>query len=937
MTGTDDGPLRSAPPRAGGLVRERLVRRLDPVLSARLGVVAAPHGTGKTTLLAHWAARRPEPLVWHRVDTADAQPERLLAGLARDVAALVHAPEPSSTAGLASLAAGAGRPLCIVLDDVHLIIGTPAETELERLLLLCPPSVHLVVAGRQAPSFNLARPEFSTVVLVDGEDLRFRADEAHALLRDVHGLRIDPVRVLDLVRATDGWAAALHLFHLHAMRRSPVERHRAACDTAAHYAWDHLRHHVLAGLAEHEAQLLRVASMLDLVTPRHCDALLGTSGAAASALHELGRRSLLVDDDTAQGLRMPEVVRRYFADELRESTGRDGYAALRGRAVGLLERDGALGNALALLAADGRWAEARRLLARSGAEAFAPGSCAWAELVPPELLGTDPWFALAEARRLFDDGRLTGAHSAACRVLSLAGGTGCAVIATELRDRSAAWDAVCDGLPEGGAGREPPLRAALRGSPAAVARSPGTDLPEEDLLASGIASLLAGDRRTALPVLRRCAERLDRDRLSALAAQLVLALFETEEAGGVPDASAAEIEAVHRHARCGGFSWLARLTDGMLAVLSDSTAGEELAEAVARDCERRGDAWGAALLHAAALLAGAPGGASSRAGYRTLAGEFRALGADVLAAWAMSRTGPPHGVDAVPSPAGIPEEPPVGPRPALRGPRPDGTDGKEDARPAGETPAGHSTPSFSVTCFGGLAVHLGGEPVDLAGVRPRARTVLRLLALNAGRPVHREWLATTLWADLDEARALHNLQVSISALRHVLDPHGTGGGRRAVLRQDDSYVLVLGPGSWSDLAEFDRLLHEADRSHRRGDPARAALALQGALDLYTGDVLPEEGPAEWVVGARDRYRLRAAGTAGALARARLSLGQEKQAVGAAARSVEINPWSDESWRLLIALLRDSGEVAEAERTRRRYGDMLASLGIDSGTASGRHR
>ncbi|WP_188539269.1 BTAD domain-containing putative transcriptional regulator [Kocuria dechangensis] len=933
MTGTDDGPVRLAPPRAGGLVRERLIRRLDPVLSARLGVVAAPHGTGKTTLLAHWAARRPEHLVWHRADPADAQPERLLAGLARDVAALVHVPEPSSTAGLASLlAADAGRPLCIVLDDVHLIIGTPAEAELERLLLLCPPNVHLVVAGRQAPSFSLARPEFSAVVLVDGEDLRFRADEAHALFRDVDGLRIDPVRVLDLVHATDGWAAALHLFRLHTMKRSPVERHRAACDTGAHYAWDHLRRHVLADLAEDEAELLRVASMLDLVTPRRCDALLGTSGAAATALHELGRRSLLVDDDTAPCLRMPEVVRRYFADELRESTERDTYAALRGRAVELLERDGALGNALALLAADGRWPEARRLLVRSGAGAFAPGSCAWAELVPPELTGTDPWFALAEARRLFDDGRLAGARAAACRALTLAGGTGCAVIATELRARSAAWDAASEELPEGGPGGEPPLRAAIRGSPAAVARSLGADPREEDLLASGIASLLAGDRRTALPVLRRCAERLDRDRLAALAAQLVLALFESDEAGAVPDASAAEIEAVHRHARCGGLSWLARLTDGMLAVLSGSTAGDELAEAVSRDCERRGDAWGAALLHAAALLAGGSGGASSRQGYTALAGEFRALGADVLAAWAMSRAAPPYGPDAVPSAAGFPEGPLAGPRPALRGPGSDGTDDKGAARClTGELPAGTGAPSLAVTCFGGLAVHLGGEPVDLAEVRPRARTVLRLLALNAGRPVHREWLATTLWADLDEARALHNLQVSISALRHVLDPRGAGGGRRAVLRQDDSYVLVLGPSSWSDLAEFDRLLHEADRAHRRGDPARAAVALQGALDLYTGDLLPEEGPAEWVVGARDRYRLRAAGTAGALARTRLSLGQEKQAVGAAARSVEINPWSDESWRLLIALLRDSGEVAEAERTRRRYCDMLASLGIDAGT------
>ncbi|WP_240898561.1 BTAD domain-containing putative transcriptional regulator [Kocuria sediminis] len=936
MMSTDNGRALCGPPQAEGLVRERLLRRIDPVLSARLGVVVAPHGTGKTTLLAHWAARRQARLVWHRVDPADAQPERLMAGLARSVAALVRSPEPCSTAELASLAEADGRPLFIVLDDVHLIVGTAAETELERLLLLCPPNVHLVVAGRLVPSFNLARPEFSTVVLVAGEDLRFRADEAHALLQDVHGLRIDPLRTLDLVRATDGWAAAVHLFHLHAMRCSPVERHRAACDTAAHYAWDHLRRHVLGDLTAHEAELLGVASMLDLVTPRHCDALLGPSGAAEAVLPKLVQRSLLVVDDTEPGLRMPCVLRRYFTDELRKSMDSTRYAALRGRAVALLEYDGFLANALRLLATDGRWAEARQLLARSGAEAFVPGACAWAELLPPGLVGTDPWFALAEARRLYDDGQLARAHAVACRALALADDAECTAIATELRSRSSAWGSISEGpLPGGGAGAEPPLRAATRGSPAVVARSLCADSPEEDLLAAGVASVLAGDRRTALPPLRRCAELLDKDRPAALAAQLVLALFETEEICTAPDTTAAEIEAVQRHAWLAGLSWLARLADGMLAILSGSTAGEEIADAVARDCERRGDAWGAALLHSVALLACVSSGVPEREGYRALAAEFRALGADVLASWALSRAASPLRADAVASAAEMLDKPFVGARPTLCDTRLDSTDRKSAAGCLrGRASEGSGIPSLAVTCFGGLTVHLDGALVDLTAVRPRARTVLRLLVLNAGRPVHREQLASTLWADLDEQRAQHNLQVSISALRHVLDLQGTGDGRRAILRQDDSYVLIVGPGSWSDLAEFDRLLQEADRYHRRRAPARAVAALQSAVDLYTDDVFPEEGPAEWVLVTRDRYRLRAARAAGALARTSWSLGQEQQAVGAAARSVEINPWSDESWRLLIALLRDSGEVAEAERTRRRYCDMLASLGIDSGTGPG---
>ncbi|MFI7495791.1 BTAD domain-containing putative transcriptional regulator [Kocuria sp. M4R2S49] len=904
MTGREDVPHGPGPPCADGLVRERLVRRLDAVLSARLGLVVAPHGTGKTTLLAHWAAHRPEPLVWHRVDPADAHPERLLAGLAGEVATLLNGPEPRGTAELASLAARAGRPLLIVLDDVHLIAGTPAETELERLLLLSPPNVHLLAAGRRAPSFNLARPEFSSVVLVDGDDLRFRVDEADALFRDVYGRPLEPAQLLDLVRTTDGWAAALHLYHLHAMNRSPVERHRAACTAGAHYAWDYLRHHVLEDLSAQEHELLQLASMFDVVTPRRCDGLLGTAGTASPVLHELGRRSLLSADDVVGGLRMPEVVRRFFAEELRDGTEFDRYAVLRGRAVSLLERDGDLGNALELLAADSRWDEARRLLERSGAAALAPGSCGWAERLPAGMAGTDSWFGLADARRLFDDGRFGAAHAAACRVLEQSEDRVGAELAVQLRDRSAVW-ASPDRIsaPAAQTEQEPALRTATRRDPAAVARALGPDPHGVDLLAAGIAWLLAGDRRAALPLLRRCAQHLEQDRLSALAAQLVLALFESGEPSPATDAASGEMEAVHRHARCDGFSWLARLSEGMLAALSGDPAGSELAEAVVRECERRGDDWGAALLHAATVLAGGRGGGFCEDGAAVLAGRFRALHADVLAAWATT---------LAPRPAAV-GDPPPGARALTGGALP--------------VPGG---PAVEVACFGGLAVRLGTGPVDLGAVRPRARTVLRLLALHSGRPVHREWLAGILWEDLEGPRALHNLQVCISALRAVLHTPEDRDGRRAIVRQGNSYVLFPDPGSWCDLAEFDRFLHEAGAARRRGDLAQAEAALQGAVELYSGDVLPEEGPADWLLETRDRYRLRAAQAAGALARTRSSLGRGEAAVAAAVRSVEINPWSDDSWRLLIELLRDTGEVAEAERTRRRYRHMLDSLGIVPG-------
>jgi DNA-binding SARP family transcriptional activator len=232
-----------------------------------------------------------------------------------------------------------------------------------------------------------------------------------------------------------------------------------------------------------------------------------------------------------------------------------------------------------------------------------------------------------------------------------------------------------------------------------------------------------------------------------------------------------------------------------------------------------------------------------------------------------------------------------------------------------------------VGCFGGFALRSDGAVVDLSRVRPQARTVLRILSLNAGRPVHRERLAGILWADLDTPSALHALQVSVSSLRRALQPEGQTEGQQLVVRQGEAYALVLGRGSAFDLAEFDQTLHDASLARSAGDNGAAAEELRRAVRLYSGEVLPEDGPAEWVTDTRERYRLRAAEAAASLAGLELVLGNPADAAAAATRSVEIDPWRDESWRTLVETFRRLGDPAAAERAQRRYELILNSLGV----------
>jgi DNA-binding SARP family transcriptional activator len=169
--------------------------------------------------------------------------------------------------------------------------------------------------------------------------------------------------------------------------------------------------------------------------------------------------------------------------------------------------------------------------------------------------------------------------------------------------------------------------------------------------------------------------------------------------------------------------------------------------------------------------------------------------------------------------------------------------------------------------------------------------------------------------------------VSVSCLRGALQPEGLSAGGQLLVRQGTAYALVLGTGSTCDLADFDQSLHAASLAKAAGDTRGAAEELRRAVGLYSGEVLPEDGPAEWVSDVRERYRQLAAEAAATLASVELSLGNTAAAATAATRSVEVDPWRDESWRTLVETFRRLGNPAAAQRAQRRYDLVLNSLGV----------
>lgn len=236
-------------------------------------------------------------------------------------------------------------------------------------------------------------------------------------------------------------------------------------------------------------------------------------------------------------------------------------------------------------------------------------------------------------------------------------------------------------------------------------------------------------------------------------------------------------------------------------------------------------------------------------------------------------------------------------------------------------------PAISIRCFGGFRLEIDGRRIDLSAVRARARSALRLLAVHAGQVLHKEVLIEALWPGMAVPAATRNLQVTISALRGLLEPGGGRGKSRLLIRSGDAYGIALAPGSFSDTAAFRHAFDRWRRVRRTGGTGDEAIALRAALAAYPGDLLPEEGPSEWAVEARERFRVLAARVARSLARLELDLGDLSEAITAAEYCLTLDPVDDDAWRTLIQAYSEGDTPAKAIEARRRYSKMLESLGI----------
>jgi LuxR family maltose regulon positive regulatory protein len=403
--------LHIPPARPNLVARPRLLERLDQGLAARLILLSAPAGFGKTTLLSAWLAEFPSSVPWVSLDTGDNDPvaflNYLIAALrtiepeigerARQV---LRSPQPPS---IESILAMLINELCTlaedvvaVLDDYHVIDTSAVHDIIAFLLEHLPLRMHLVIATRVDPPLPLARLRArGHLSEIREADLRFTTEEAAAFLNQTMGLRLSAEDIAALEACTEGWVAGLQLAGLSLQDVADPHAFVTAFRGDDRYIADYLLEEVLQRQPVEFQQFLMQTSILDRLGGPLCDAITGRRDSQA-VLNTIERANLFLIslDSRREWFRYHHLFASLLRQRLLDTAGPETVQQLKRRAWQWYAEHDRILDAVDYALDCGDYDPAAALIEQLGQELFLGNELntllQWSRMLPDQVIATHP-------------------------------------------------------------------------------------------------------------------------------------------------------------------------------------------------------------------------------------------------------------------------------------------------------------------------------------------------------------------------------------------------------------------------------------------------------------------------------------------------------------------------------------------------------------------
>lgn len=404
--------------------RPRLFAEIENALASGHLWVAAPAGSGKTSLASSYLDQAACRCLWYQIDAGDADPATFFyyLGISAKQALPIRKQKlplltPEFQADVHTFARRffeqlydrLKHPAILVFDNYHDLSPAALLHEIFGIAFeTCPTGIRIVMLSRERPPKSLAG--FATegkMRIIEGEDIRLTRAEAKEMIGKHRRKNAAAGKLYSL---TEGWVAGLSFL------ASRIERERAAELQDYAQIFDYFAHEVAGGLAPSTRDFLQKTAFLPVMTPSMASRLTG-SATAGKILNELHSRNCFIEKikTRKRAYRYHPLFRQYLL-----ACAEENYTAQQRKdviqdAADLLAEAGQVEDAAALYIQNGDGERVCDLVLAHAPALAAQGRFAtlevWLRAVPLAVQANEPWFAfwsgichmffsLAEARPL---------------------------------------------------------------------------------------------------------------------------------------------------------------------------------------------------------------------------------------------------------------------------------------------------------------------------------------------------------------------------------------------------------------------------------------------------------------------------------------------------------------------------------------------------------
>lgn len=414
--------LRPPLVRATTVTRNLLADYLARGESAKLVLVVAPAGYGKSTFLSQWTKAAPRKGAWFTVEKTDNDPGRFWSHFFAAFDAVLpefaeYALEYLTSPGTPTIPTllsefineiSSFDELLVVLDDYHTITGPAIHSSVTFLLDHLPANLQVAVGSRTIPPLPVAKLRAQGEALeIDASSLRATQDEAERFFLHSMNLELHPGTVQRLLEKTEGWFVGLQLAAL--TLRGGQEGVGGITQFGAdnRFVLEYLTSEVLNNQPDEIRRFLIATSLFPRFTVSMCDFILQRSDSQEMLERlEAGGVFIMRLDDESGWFRYhalwAELLQRYVVtvDE----------RAIHARAAEWLEGEGLTEEAVRHHLASGDTRRAAELIEAQAMQALMSGRAAslmeWLEAIPEKEFAARPRLLLTKAWAAFTTGML---------------------------------------------------------------------------------------------------------------------------------------------------------------------------------------------------------------------------------------------------------------------------------------------------------------------------------------------------------------------------------------------------------------------------------------------------------------------------------------------------------------------------------------------------